>query len=200
MSDGPSRRTYLDVLRGVAVLVMIEAHLLDSWTRFPDRQTRQFTDAIVIGGFGAPLFLFLAGIAVPLSAGSKFRRTGDAGAASRAVVRRGLEITRARLRVSGAVVASRAVPGVVHVQGRHPEHHGALDHGRRGDLGLRSAPQGDGSWPSLPSRCRRRSSPRSFATLLYSRRSPIRSKRTFGLFQGSAILCCCRGSASCSRA
>jgi uncharacterized membrane protein len=93
MSDGPSRRTYLDVLRGVAVLVMIEAHVLDSWTRFSDRQTRQFTDAIVIGGFGAPLFLFLAGVAVPLSAGSKFRRSGDVGAASRAVVRRGLEIT-----------------------------------------------------------------------------------------------------------
>ena len=92
MSDGPSRRTYLDVLRGVAVLIMIEAHVLDSWTRFPDRQTRQFTDAIVVGGFGAPLFLFLAGVAVPLSAGSKFRRSGDVGAASRAVVRRGLEI------------------------------------------------------------------------------------------------------------
>jgi uncharacterized membrane protein len=92
MSDGPSRRTYLDVLRGVAVLIMIEAHVLDSWTRLSDRQTRQFTDAIVVGGFGAPLFLFLAGIAVPLSAGSKFRRTGDARAASRAVARRGLEV------------------------------------------------------------------------------------------------------------
>ncbi len=92
MSDGSSRRNYLDVLRGLAVIIMIEAHVLDSWTRLPDRQTRQFADAIVVGGFGAPLFLFLAGIAVPLSAGSKFRRTRDAGAASRAVVRRGLEI------------------------------------------------------------------------------------------------------------
>jgi hypothetical protein len=71
---------------------MIEAHLLDSWTRVPDRQTRQFADAMILGGFGAPLFLFLAGIAVPLSAGAKFRKTGDAGAASRAVIRRGLEI------------------------------------------------------------------------------------------------------------
>ncbi len=41
-------------------------------------------------GFGAPLFLFLAGVTVALSAGSKFRRTGDVRAASRAVVRRGL--------------------------------------------------------------------------------------------------------------
>jgi uncharacterized membrane protein len=87
-----TRRGYLDVLRGLAVLIMIEAHLLDSWTRFPDRQTRQFAYAMVLGGFGAPLFLFLAGVAVPMSAGSKFRRTGDVEGASRAVIRRGLEV------------------------------------------------------------------------------------------------------------
>ncbi len=87
-----TRRGYLDVLRGLAVLIMIEAHLLDSWTRFPDRQARQFAYAMVLGGFGAPLFLFLAGVAVPLSAGSKLRRTGDADGASRAVVRRGLDV------------------------------------------------------------------------------------------------------------
>ena len=149
MSDGPSRRTYLDVLRGVAVLVMIEAHVLDSWTRLSDRQTRHFTDAIVIGGFGAPLFLFLAGVAVPLLAGSKFRRSGDVGAASRAVVRRGLN-HRARIRISRSVVASRAVPGVVHVQSRHPEHHGSLDHGSRGNLGRASHRKG----PVRGLRCR----------------------------------------------
>jgi uncharacterized membrane protein len=92
MSDVPSRRGYLDLLRGLAVLVMIEAHLLDSWTRFPDRQTRQFAYAMILGGFGAPLFLFLAGVAIPLSAGAKFRKTGDVQSSSRAVVRRGLEI------------------------------------------------------------------------------------------------------------
>ena len=86
------RRGYIDALRGLAVLIMIEAHVLDSWTRFPDRQTRHYAYAMVLGGFGAPLFLFLAGLAVPLSAGSKLRRTGDGQAASRAVARRGLEI------------------------------------------------------------------------------------------------------------
>ena len=88
----PSRRGYIDALRGLAVLIMIEAHVLDSWTRFPDRQTRHYAYAMVLGGFGAPLFLFLAGLAVPLSAGSKLRRTGDVQVASRAVARRGLEI------------------------------------------------------------------------------------------------------------
>src|SRR5262245_25234706 len=92
MSTPGRRRTYLDVLRGVAVLVMIEAHVIDSWTRAADRQTHAFRQSLVLGGFGAPLFLFLAGVAVAMSAGSKFRRTGDAHAAMRAVQKRGLEI------------------------------------------------------------------------------------------------------------
>lgn len=92
MSSGLSRRGYLDWLRGLAVLIMIEAHLLDSWTRVPDRNTREFGYALILGGFGAPLFLFLAGVAVSLSAGSKLRRSGDARAATNAVAWRGLEI------------------------------------------------------------------------------------------------------------
>ncbi len=87
-----TRRTYLDVLRGVAVLVMIEAHVIDSWTRAADRQSHAFRQSLVLGGFGAPLFLFLAGIAVAMSAGSKARRSGDAHAAMRAVQTRGLQI------------------------------------------------------------------------------------------------------------
>ena len=86
------RRGYLDWLRGVAVLIMIEAHLIDSWTRAPDRETPEFGVAMIVGGMGAPLFLFLAGVAVSMSAGSKLRRTGDPAAASSAVVRRGFEI------------------------------------------------------------------------------------------------------------
>ncbi|MGH9410826.1 MAG: heparan-alpha-glucosaminide N-acetyltransferase domain-containing protein [Vicinamibacterales bacterium] len=89
---GQQRRTYLDVLRGLAVLVMIEAHIIDSWTRVADRRATAFGVSLIIGGFGAPLFLFLAGVAVPLSAGSKARRLGDAHAAARLVERRGFEI------------------------------------------------------------------------------------------------------------
>jgi uncharacterized membrane protein len=71
---------------------MIEAHVLDSWTRAADRQSWQFLWAMTLGGLGAPLFLFLAGVAVALSAGSKARRTGDVAAAAKAVAFRGLEI------------------------------------------------------------------------------------------------------------
>lgn len=79
-------------MRGLAVLIMIEAHLIDSWTRVADRQANGFGWSMILGGYGAPLFLFLAGVSVVLSASSKFRRYGDANVAARAVVRRGLEI------------------------------------------------------------------------------------------------------------
>jgi uncharacterized membrane protein len=89
--DAPRlRRGYLDWMRGLAVLVMIEAHVLDSWTRVADRNSWQFAWSMILGGFGAPLFLFLAGVSVALSAGSKARRSGDPAAAADAVMRRGL--------------------------------------------------------------------------------------------------------------
>ena len=86
------RRGYLDWLRGLAVLIMIEAHILDSWTQLEDRGSTIYGWSMIAGGFGAPLFLFLAGLSVALSAGSKTRRHGDPDAASRAVVRRGFQI------------------------------------------------------------------------------------------------------------
>jgi len=92
MTTPATRRTYLDVLRGVAVLVMIEAHVIDSWTRESDRHSAAFGQSLILGGFGAPLFLFLAGVGVAMSAGSKSRRLGDDRAAAAAVARRGLQI------------------------------------------------------------------------------------------------------------
>jgi uncharacterized membrane protein len=86
------RRGYLDWIRGIAVLIMIEAHVVDSWTAAPDRFTQTFAWAMILGGFGAPLFLLLAGVSVSLSAGSKARRSGDVRGASVAVMGRGLEI------------------------------------------------------------------------------------------------------------
>jgi uncharacterized membrane protein len=76
-------------VRGLAVLIMIQAHLFDSWTRADARGSWQFAWAMIVAGFGAPMFLFLAGTSVALSAGSKYRRSGDATAAARAVMKRG---------------------------------------------------------------------------------------------------------------
>lgn len=68
---------------------MIQTHVLDSWTRLDARGTWQFSWAMIVGGFAAPLFLFCAGLSVALSAGSKLRRHGDAAAAARTVMKRG---------------------------------------------------------------------------------------------------------------
>ena len=86
------RHAYLDRVRGLAVLIMIEAHVLDSWTRVADRAHPWFGYAMMVGGMGAPLFLFLAGVAVVLSAESKFRRSGDFDASWRAVRNRGWQV------------------------------------------------------------------------------------------------------------
>src|SRR5262245_34361612 len=88
----PQRRAYLDWVRGVAVLIMVEAHVLDSWTAVGDRARPAFGYAMILGGFGAPLFLFLAGIALTLSAESKFARTGDLRGSWRAVQKRGWQV------------------------------------------------------------------------------------------------------------
>jgi uncharacterized membrane protein len=88
------RRAYVDWARGIAVLLMIEAHTVDAWTRLSPavRRTIPFRDATVLGGFAAPLFLWLAGLAVVLAATRTVERTGSRRAAVDMICRRGLEI------------------------------------------------------------------------------------------------------------
>jgi uncharacterized membrane protein len=88
----PPRRTYIDWLRGLAVVTMIEAHTFDSWTVLSVRDTLPYWYIQVIAGAGAPIFLFLAGVSVALASGSKLRRGLDDFDASRAMQRRGLQI------------------------------------------------------------------------------------------------------------
>jgi uncharacterized membrane protein len=85
------RRSYIDVARGVAVLLMIEAHTLDAWTRVRDRGTAAYGAGTVLGGFAAPMFLWLAGAGVALAAARAVQSRGRGGAVD-AVCRRGLEI------------------------------------------------------------------------------------------------------------
>ena len=88
------RRAYVDWARGIAVLLMIEAHTSDAWTRLSPavRRTISFRDATVLGGFAAPLFLWLAGLAVVLAATRTAERIGSRRAAVEMICRRGLEI------------------------------------------------------------------------------------------------------------
>ena len=91
-SPGASRRGYIDWLRGVSVLIMIEAHTLDAWTRLDARHNAVYGWAMVIGGFAAPAFLFLAGIALALAAGSRVRRGKTSTEAAALARRRALQI------------------------------------------------------------------------------------------------------------
>ena len=86
------RRAYIDWARGLAVLVMIEAHAVDAWTRPADKSSVLYRDATILGGFAAPLFLWLAGLAVVLAAIRSAERTGSRAQAVAAIVRRGLVI------------------------------------------------------------------------------------------------------------
>jgi len=87
-----TRRQYIDYLRGVAVLIMLLAHTFDAWTADAVRSTVAFRRILILGGFGAPLFLWLAGVAVVLSAERSFRQSGSRNAAALSVFRRGVEI------------------------------------------------------------------------------------------------------------
>ena len=87
-----SRRTYLDWLRGVAVIIMIEAHTLDAWTQVADRRSHIYGWSMVLAGYGAPFFMFLAGIAMALASGARERKGFDATAVAAAARRRGWEI------------------------------------------------------------------------------------------------------------
>lgn len=71
---------------------MIQAHVLDSWTLRSARDSAVFAAFNLLGGLAAPLFLWLAGLSLVMSAERRFARTGDRGAAARAVLRRGAEI------------------------------------------------------------------------------------------------------------
>ena len=71
---------------------MIEAHTLDAWTRAASRSSIAFRNATILGGFAAPMFLWLAGLAVVLSATRTAARTGNRMRAVDAICRRGLEI------------------------------------------------------------------------------------------------------------
>jgi uncharacterized membrane protein len=87
-----TRRQYIDYLRGVAVLIMLLAHTFDAWTADAERSTAAFHRVLILGGFGAPLFLWLAGVASVLSAERACRRSGSRKDAALAVFRRGVEI------------------------------------------------------------------------------------------------------------
>src|SRR5437879_2930789 len=86
------RRAYVEWARGLAVVLMIEAHTTDAWTRAISKSTVGFRDATLLGGFAAPAFLWLAGVSIALAASRQERSGAKATAAASVVAQRGLEI------------------------------------------------------------------------------------------------------------
>lgn len=86
-----SRRAYIDWLRGLAVVIMIEAHTIDAWT-VTDPEVRDlaaFKQLQFLAGWAAPLFLWLAGVSVSLAAAAHVRKGRSIAEASWLVQKRG---------------------------------------------------------------------------------------------------------------
>ena len=56
------RFPFLDWLRGLAVVIMIQCHAFNSFTRMDLRESSGFVFSQFVGGMAAPLFLFMAGM------------------------------------------------------------------------------------------------------------------------------------------
>jgi uncharacterized membrane protein len=87
-----NRRAYIDWLRGLAVVVMMEWHAIESWSVTTGRDSEAFGWSAWIGGWAAPSFLYLAGVAVSLAGVARMRRGLDRHAASWSLQKRGWQI------------------------------------------------------------------------------------------------------------
>ena len=89
--SGAGRLAYIDWLRGLAVVLMIQTHVYDSWLSPADRGTAFFQWSRALGGAPAPLFLFLAGLALALLGEGRLRVAGPSAAVGEGM-KRGLEV------------------------------------------------------------------------------------------------------------
>src|SRR5262245_38509136 len=61
-----NRLVYLDWMRGLAVLIMLQGHVMDAWVRPSDRSGEWFWLSQFLGGLPAPIFLFLVGVSLAI--------------------------------------------------------------------------------------------------------------------------------------
>jgi uncharacterized membrane protein len=87
-----NRRAYIDWLRGIAVVAMIEWHVMDSWSLRDGRGGWDWHLFGLVGGAASPLFLFLAGLSVPLAIAAYERRGATRAAAAWRVQKRGWQV------------------------------------------------------------------------------------------------------------
>src|SRR5256885_16321761 len=71
---------------------MVEAHLFDAWTSLADRSRPIYRYAMIVAGYAAPIFLFLAGLSLMLAIGARLSKGVSARETARAALRRGWQI------------------------------------------------------------------------------------------------------------
>lgn len=57
-----NRFPFLDWMRGLALVIMIQVHVFNSFTRMDVRNSGVYALAVFVGGMAGPLFLFMAGM------------------------------------------------------------------------------------------------------------------------------------------
>jgi len=93
VSPSPApRRLYIDWLRGAAVLCMVLWHVVDSWHVPEGRDTRPFAVIVFFAGWAAPMFLFLAGVSLPMAGLAQLAKGRDRQAAALALMVRGWQV------------------------------------------------------------------------------------------------------------
>jgi len=84
-----SRLAYLDWMRGLAVLFMIETHVFDSFLDMQYHKSEWYWLSQYLGGMAAPMFLFLLGVSLALTLDRLRTRGATASAVATKVLRRG---------------------------------------------------------------------------------------------------------------
>jgi uncharacterized membrane protein len=82
-----SRLAFIDVARGLAVILMLQTHAYDAWLRPELRETTFFQKSQLIGGLPAAFFLFLMGLSGALAS----EKARSRGAAASDLVKGGLK-------------------------------------------------------------------------------------------------------------
>jgi uncharacterized membrane protein len=82
------RKLWLDWQRGVAVLFMIEVHVLDAWLSRAAPRSGAYALLLMVGGFAAPGFLYMAGLSQALADAAQERRGVAAADRRRGALRR----------------------------------------------------------------------------------------------------------------
>jgi uncharacterized membrane protein len=87
-----ARLAAVDWLRGLAVVLMIQTHLYDSWTSPAGKATAAYQWTRFLGGIPSRLFLLLVGVSMAIKFEAQIARGTDRRTMYRGAIRRGLEI------------------------------------------------------------------------------------------------------------